>query len=232
MTHAPLILDRPPEARDEAAPRFTLTPDIILHAEPDGPRAEALRALRTQIMERHLKAGRRSLAVCGASAGTGISFIAANLAVAFARAGANTLLIDANLRDPAAERFIAPDRALPGLRQWLSGGDEEESLPIQGQAQPNLSVLYAGGAAPDALEMLSTARFQQLVEDAMRGFDISIIDTPPANRHADALRIAAVARHALIVARRHMSFMQDIGLLADQLRAGGARIAGTVLSGH
>src|SRR3546814_18316790 len=83
-----------------------------------------LRSLRTQLLERHVRCGRRALTVCGARTGVGISFMAANLAVAFSRAGANTILFDANMRHPAVQRFIIPERPVAVLSQILNYGSE------------------------------------------------------------------------------------------------------------
>jgi tyrosine-protein kinase Etk/Wzc len=63
----------------------------------------------------------------------------------------------------------------------------------------------------------------------MRDFDLTIIDTPPANVGADALRIGAVAGYGLIVARRNRSFVKDIKTLQAEMAADGMRVIGSVL---
>lgn len=224
-----LIIERDPVVMDRetfAGPAFALSPDILLAADAHGRGAEALRSLRTQIIDRHMKRGRRGLAVCAPGAGVGKSFLAANLAVAFARAGARTLLIDADMRAPSIQRFIQPDRPLGGLGQRLRG----EGGEIQGEAIPNLSVLYSGGVMPDALERLSGPAFQPLIDMCLRDFDITICDTPPASLYADALRIASVVGDALVVLRKHVSFIEDADALLAQLRAAQAGVVGCVLN--
>ncbi|MBK5265345.1 MAG: CpsD/CapB family tyrosine-protein kinase [Alphaproteobacteria bacterium] len=225
---APGLLDD--QSEQAVQPQFHLSKDIVLTADCDGPRAEALRSLRTQLMERHLKRGRRAIAVCGPSERVGTSFMAANLAVAFARAGAKTLLIDANLRRPAIHHFIVPDQPVSGLGQCLSlhGGSFADA--VQDGVIANLSVIYSGGPAADALEKLSGPRFQPLMDMCIRDFDVCIVDTPPANRYADALRITAVAGYGLIVLRRHVSFVQDVDTLTAQIGANRARVIGAVLN--
>lgn len=233
MTDEQVILDIPaPPAPDLQEPqvRFTFSDSVILFSEPAGPRAEVLRLLRTQLTERHIRLGRRAIAVCGAGTGVGVSFMATNLAVAFARAGANTLLIDANMREPAIQTFIVPDRRLPGLAQCLAGEGCGGLAAVQANVLPNLSILYSGGPEAEALEKLSGPRFQALMAMCMRDFDFVIIDTPPAGRYADVLHIAAAARHGLVVLRKHVSFLDDADTLINQLRASRAGIAGIVLN--
>ena len=216
--------------RGEKPGGFTLSPDIILAADPAGSRAEALRSLRTQLMERHLRRGKRAIAVCGPGGGVGVSFMAANLAVGFARAGANTLLIDANMRQPAIHDFIVPDRPVSGLAQCLSPHWDGYAGAIQANVMPNLSVLYSGGPDGEALEKLSGPRFQPLMAMCMRDFDFIIADTPPANQYADVLRVAAAAGDGLIVLRKHVSFVEDADALVGQLGASRVGVAGIVLN--
>src|SRR3546814_20994887 len=90
----------------------------------------------------------------------------------------------------------------------------------------NLLVLYSCGAVPDALEKLSARRFQALIDMCMRDYDITLIDTPPSNQYADVLRVAAATGYALIVARKHVTFMQDVDALTAQLNASQVSVAG------
>lgn len=218
------------DPRGEKAGGFTLSGAIILATDPDGHRAEVLRSLRTQLMERHLRRGKRAIAICGPGEGVGVSFMAANLAVGFARAGANTLLIDANMRQPAIQDFIVPDRPVSGLAQCLSPDWDGYAGAIQANVISNLSVLYSGGPDGQALEKLSGPRFQPLMAMCMRDFDFIIADTPPANRYADVLQVAAAAGHGLIVLRKHLSFVDDADALIGQLGGSRVGVAGIILN--
>src|SRR3546814_3953139 len=100
MMNEQIIMEAPAEApvREDSAVGFALSDDIVLEAKPEGQRAEMLRSLRTQLLERHVRCGRRALTVCGASTGVGISFMAANLAVAFSRSEAHTSELQSLMR--------------------------------------------------------------------------------------------------------------------------------------
>lgn len=229
---AQTVLDVPdalrPVHRDKV-PRFTLSPQIVLAADSDTRQAEVLGSLRTQLIDRHLRKGRRAIALCSPSARTGVSFMAANLAIAFARMGANTLLVDANMRCPAIQNFLVPHQPVGGLSQCLAR-TVDFADQVQSNIIPHLSVLYSGGPDPRALEKLSGPIFQPLMAMWMRDFDFVIVDTPPANRYADLLRIASAVGHALIVLRKHVSFMTDADRLVAELAASHVGIAGIVLN--
>lgn len=213
-----------------AQSEYAFSPEIVLLSEPTSARAEAVRALRTHIMAQHVEGGRRGLAVCAPSAGSGATFTAVNLAVALAQIGAKVLLIDGDLRHAGINQFIRPSQQPRGLLQWLERTDKDYSDVVQTDFIPHLSVMFAGGVSAAAQELLAGERFAHLVERCLRDFDLTIIDTPAANSYADARRISTVAGYSLIVAKRDLTFVNDIKTLAAQLREDRAQVVGTVLN--
>jgi len=203
---------------------------LVIISEPNGVQAESIRALRTHLLAKDVASTCRGLAICSASTGAGCSYIAANLAIALSQIGANTLLIDGNMREPAIDTLIPPVGGADGLKQYLSSSDSALSDYIQPDVLPNLSVMYAGGAATNAQDLLASDRFKDLMGFCRRDFDITLVDTPAANTFSDARRIATVAGHCLIVTRRHVSFVHDMKVLASQVEADGGQVLGTVLN--
>src|ERR1700679_4371963 len=120
----------------DVATAVSLHRDIVMNSEPFGVRAEAIRALRTHLLAQHLAGGRRALAVCGPTAGVGVSFVAANLAVALSQVGVNTLLVDANLREPGLERLIRPPGPPVGLAQKLADNTPYDEF-VDARVMPN-----------------------------------------------------------------------------------------------
>ena len=211
------------------APDRRFGPDLVMLSDPNGTRAEAIRGLRTHVTAQHLAFGRRALVICAPTAECGCTYVAANLAVAFAQGGLNTLLLDANLRAPGVDAIIPPATPEAGLRQCLRGAELNLGANLEPNVLPNLSVLYTGGAAQDALELLGSDRFEGVMAACMRDFDITIVDAPPANIGADALRISTVTGYSLIVARGDHSFVKDVQTLHSELTVDGVRVVGTVL---
>jgi capsular exopolysaccharide synthesis family protein len=203
--------------------------ELVISSDPYGGRAEAVRSLQTHIMAQHVALGRRALAVCAPTIDSGCTFIAANLAVAFSQVGLKTLLIDGDMRGVGIETVIAPRDSGIGLRQYLTSPDPDLVANIESNVLPNLSLLHSGGPVNNALELLGDDRFETLIAACMRDFDLTIIDTPPANVGADALRIGAVAGYGLVVARRNRTFVNDIKTLQAEMAADGMRLIGSVL---
>lgn len=216
---------------DLSGQRYEMSPDLVTLVDNRPQEAEAIRTVRTHIIARHLRDGRRGLAMCGAGKGSGVTFTAANLAVSLAQVGVATLLIDGDLRDPQLETFIRPQQgAVTGLRQCVADAHVEVSDYIHPEVIPNLSLLYSGGVAPNPQEILGGDGFRRLMERCLRDFEFTIIDTPPANNCADGLRIASMIGYALVVAKANVTRVRDIADLAEQLKEDGARVVGTVLS--
>jgi len=209
---------------------FSFSEELLTLSDPQSQGAEYIRALRTQIMAQHLEAGRRALVVSEAAPKLGATFVAANLALSLAQAGVDTVLVDANLRAPSVQYLIKPDRQLPGLRDCLASRASQSASYVQEELLPHFSVLFSGGAAPNAQELLASAAFEQVINTCMRDFTMTIIDTPPANSCADCRRIASVAGYALIVSRRNKGLVEDVKTLAGQLRTAHATVIGTVLN--
>jgi protein-tyrosine kinase len=214
----------------EAGGTVSFAPSLVMISDPSGRPAEAVRALRTHIMAQHVHGGRRALAVCAASPGAGCTFIAANLAVALSQIGVKTLLVDADLRRPAIGAIIRPPAQRPGLAECLASSDTSFNDGIEPEVLPNLSVMFAGSLAPNPQELLAGDRFKKMMDVCLRDFEVTVVDTPPANSCADARRVSTVTGYSLIVTRRHLTFVDDVKTLNAQLEADHARVIGTVLN--
>lgn len=203
---------------------------LVILESPDSIEAEAIRGLRTRIMAQHVREGRRALAVCSPTEDTGSSFVAANLATAMAQIGVKTLVVDANLRTPKIANMFRLDQSAPGLSDYLSNPDLGIEEVLQETALPFLSVITAGALRPDPQELLSGTRFKGFMDQLLREFELTILDTTATSRCTDAQRVATVAGYSLVVARKHKSHVKDVATLVSLLRADRSNVVGTVLN--
>jgi protein-tyrosine kinase len=207
-----------------------LSPSLVTLSSPLSVAAESIRALRTYVVGQHIDQGRRALAICGPSPGVGCTFVATNLAVSLAQVGLKTLLVDADLRAPSVQNVITPAVPSGGLSACLANAGAEYGDHIDYDVLPHLSLFYAGERAANAQDLLAREWFQDLLQRCMRDFDITIIDTPPANGSADARRISHVAGYSLVVARRNRSLVSDVKTLVTQLMDDDVTVVGTLLN--
>lgn len=222
------------EARDLVMtddPEFDFDPALVVLSDPAGISAESISGLRAHLLAHHVRDKRRSLAVCAPTPGVGCTYVTTNLACSMAATGLRVLLIDANLRTPGVDALIRPRKPGPGLRQCLEGS-ASLSEAVHDHVLPNLSVMFAGGTAPNAQELIASGELKALFDVCVRDFDLTIVDTPAANSASDARRIASVLRYAMVVLRRNQSYFADARTLVDQLRSDRAAVIGTFLNDY
>lgn len=175
------------------------------------------------LMENWIAPGRGVLPVVSAAPGEGRTRVAAELAKAFSDMGEPTLAIDADFRAPGLHKaFGLPNRS--GLADFLSGRGVRLA-----QCADNLSVVVAGRASDDPLELLSRPRMQELLAAAVRRYRVVLVDTPAAARGPDLQLFAAFGGGALVVARRPAK-PKGLGQLRELLSQCKAQIVGTVLA--
>jgi len=214
-----------------------LDQELVAAFNPFSVQVEALRHLRTQLLLHWFRTGtraiqlgaeRKMLAIVSQDKGDGRTYLAANLAVVFSQLGGRTLLIDADLRHPRLHSLFNLRNRI-GLSSVLAGRANGSTVErVAGLA--NLSILPAGAAPPNPLELLSRPEFRDLLASESKNFDVVLIDTPAAERFSDAQAIAARAGAALVVAREDRSHIEALGRLTASIRSTHAQVVGCVLN--
>jgi protein-tyrosine kinase len=228
-----LVTPRASEAplSQSARPREGLVSSaLVMVADPNGAPAEGIRALRTHLLAQHVHLGRRALAICSANAGVGKTFIATNLAVAFAQVGVKVALVDADIRSHNVESYFGGANPSTSLRSYLQNETSTFADAISPEIFPNLSVIFAGSGAANPQELLGGERFKDLVEFCLRDYELTIVDTPAANASTDARRISTLVGYSLIVAAKNSSRLADVHVLLDQITGDHGHAIGTVLN--
>lgn len=212
-----------------APPPIHVKPSKDLLLPYDHPHCERVRALRTELQLVLGNKGRQAhvVALLSPSPGEGRSQLAAELAIAFSQLGQRTLLIEADLRRPRQHlNFIGENG--PGLAQCLMHGGAPELRRVDGL--PHLSLLLSGPVPPNPLELLSNGRFDRLLSDWRRVFDMMIIDTPAVTKFADGLAIASFAEQVLLLSRANTTRHKDMKDTLRRLVSTNARILGAVIN--
>lgn len=208
-----------------------LDAELVCACDPLGEEAQSFRELRMELLTGVLDGStRRAIAVVSPERGDGRSYVAANLAVAFAQLGGRTLLVDADMRTPRQHALFGIDDSV-GLSNLLCGraGPEatQQPSPVSG-----LSLVGAGTIPPNPAELLHRGTFAALMQEWLASFDHVVLDTPAANHGTEARILAAMAGAALVVARRHAASMAALQRLVTSIEKGPAALAGVVMNDH
>jgi Mrp family chromosome partitioning ATPase len=156
-----------------------LHPDLVMLSRPDGPRAARFRALRHRLSER---GDPRAILVTSAGPREGKTFVATNLALAFAELRRyRVLLVDGHVRRPELARRFGLERGqhaclLSQLAQHLEAPDSPWRVTALGRC--DLHVL-AISLSTDRSRSLDGPTFAAGIERLQRIYDYVIIDGAP-----------------------------------------------------
>lgn len=204
--------------------------ELVAAYQPFSPQVEALRALRSQLMLRWFTAGNKALAIVGANAGDGASYLAANLAIVFSQLGERTLLIDTNMRSPKLDKLFNLGNGM-GLSDVLAGRADLSTVARIGHFR-DLNLLPAGTPAPNPAELLSRGNMANLLTQLGEHFDVILMDTQPAEEAADFQTVAARAQGALVAVRKNKARIREVAGIKDMVQAAGAQVVGAVVNEH
>jgi len=113
----------------------------------------------------------------------GKSTVLANLAVTFAEAGSQVILVDADLRRPSLHVLFGLSNQV-GLTTAVL--DDGGALPIQDTPVPNLRLLTSGPLPPNPAELLGSQRMDRIIEGLRAMADYVLFDSPPIVAVTDA----------------------------------------------
>jgi len=199
-----------------------------LASDVQSPAAQAYWKLRTHLLFAVSDEPQRVLMVTSAEAGEGKSTVAANLALSFAQQGVRVLLVDGDARRARQHRIFGIERS-PGLSEVLAGLASFDDA-VRVTTIPGLSVLAAGLLAPNITDLLEREMAGRVIGEAVRRFDLVIVDTPPVAAAADAEILSAHADAVLLVVRAGQTDRRAAQHAVQQLRAVGAPLVGGVLN--
>jgi capsular exopolysaccharide synthesis family protein len=165
--------------------------------------AEAVDGVRTQLLFAARHEARRVLMVTSAVAGEGKTSLASHLAASLARSGHKTLLIDGDLRNPAAHRPFGLPVQL-GLAEALRGEMPVERL-LRDTPVAGLAILTAGQSDRQAIQTLARDGFQKLLERLKGAYEFIILDACPVLPVTDALLLGQHADAVVLAVLRNFS---------------------------
>ncbi len=194
--------------------------------DPRSQISEAYQSVRTALQFSTDHGVPRSLLVTSTRASEGKSSTALALAQTLASLGASVLLIDADLRKPT---FRGPSSTSQGLSSLLAGSEKVAEC-VHSTQMERLFLLPSGPIPPNPAELLASARFKEILDEALQRFDHIVIDSPPVLGLADAPMLASSTEGTLMVieagAIRRAAALNAV----NRLRASEARLMGAILT--
>jgi protein-tyrosine kinase len=200
---------------------------ILAH---DSVTAETFKVIRGTILYDKDRPAPKAIMVTSTYPGEGKTFVASNLAVSFAMGlNENVLLVDADLRRPAIHEVFGYKNEY-GLSEHLQGEKTITEVLIKTKIN-KLSLLLAGGPAPNPVELLSSKNMEEFVKATKDRYQdrFMIIDVPPSQLTAETNVIANHVDGILLVVMNGKTPRAAIRQAIENL--GKEKILGIVFNG-
>ncbi len=194
----PLIGKKKGRIRDEA---INISERLITHFQPKSYIAEAFRSLRTSIQYMLAHEKEKIVLVTSSIPWEGKSTVVVNVGIALAQAGKKTLIIDTDLRKPVICKIFEHEGCERGITDVIVNEASFKESIMRTDIQ-NLYILPAGEVPVNPSELLESQRMQMIMEEAKKGFEFVILDSPPMVV-TDPLILAKYANLLLLVVRSY-----------------------------
>lgn len=193
--------------------------------------AEAIRGICTSLLLSQSDRELRVIVITSATPAEGKSTIASQMAHALADAGARTLLVEADLRNPTLSKAFTTNGDA-GLSLFLSG-----HLPHMPKAHAtdsdNLFFISAGPQPPNPGALFNSERMRAFLKEmsSEAGYRFVVLDTPPVLAVSDARVLAARADGVILVVKARHTTNTLVIRARNLLESAGANLLGIVLNG-
>ena len=239
------LLSRVPTPPKRLAANYKLA----MLSESDQTHLEAHRKLRVAVDYANSSVNAKVIMVTSAIEQEGKSTTVANLAVAMARAGRNTVLVDLDLRKPALARFFDLGDRVGMTDVALGYATLEEALvpivipndgakPLQsdngngaGVLDGILKVVPAGRLQPDPVDFLSSKRVSHLLAQIGKEADIVLVDSAPLLPVADGVPLSNHVDAIIVIAKAVLLRRSMLGEMRRLLATCHGAKLGFVLAG-
>ena len=202
---------------------------LIAMNQPRHPITEAFRALRENTRFASIDRDLHTLLVTSASPEEGKSTVTANLALVFAQAGVDTILVDCDFRKPVIHNLFDISNQ-HGVSTILFNQDTAIDESRWQSPIDHLRVITSGPLPPNPAELIASKRMKAFIEDLKNRADLIIIDTPPVQPVTDAASLAPEMDGMLMIVHPGKTSISAAKQAIEQLKRAKARILGVVLN--
>ena len=215
---------------DEIADEKPLVTQIGRYAA----RTEAFRTLRTNLQFLNPDAHPQVIVMTSALPNEGKTTSSINLALSLAQAGAKVVLVEADLRRPKVPLYLEMSSMSEGLSELISGPKKLTPQGIKAVLHPyestGLKVILSGKVPPNPSELLSSHKFEELIELLRKQFEYVIIDCPPLLPVTDAAIVSAKADGCVLVVHAGVTKKPHFIGSRDAVKAVGSVILGVIIN--
>ena len=189
---------------------------------------EAFLSLYSSLRVNEESRNARLIAVTSTLPGEGKSFIATNLALAFASQGQRTAIVDCDLRKPNVQRSFRM-RMTKGVIDYCLNETPFDEI-VAKDVHPNLDVIGSGGRATNPIHLINSKEFENLVGELAKRYDRVVFDTPPIGAVSDVLNMLPLMDGAIYTIQFNRVMRKAAQRCARRLVSANIPVFGAVLN--
>jgi len=204
------------------------TLDQYVLTDPRTPFSEAVNDIRTAILYSNVDNPPQVVMLTSSLAQEGKTALACNLALAFRKRG-RTLLLDSDLRKGRLAKVFGVESDRPGITDVVLGTCElEDAICAHPQAE-NMFLLCHGTPPPNPLEIISSRKFAEAMEDLRKRFDYIVVDGAPILPVSDSVVLGHLVDAVVFTIQSQQTSFKAVEESLRRLASGRIRPAGVVL---
>lgn len=188
--------------------------------------SEAYNSARTNTMFAVAHAPKKIIAVTSSNPSEGKSTTCSNLAISFANAGFEVLLVECDLRKPTmANNFSLTNKM--GLSAIL-GGFCSVTDALNSYVLSGLDIITAGEIPPNPSELLGSEAMKSFLIASAQNYDYVFLDTPPVNVVTDSQLMNEDIAGIVFTIREDDTTHPDIQNAMDKIKLANGKTLGFI----
>lgn len=205
------------------------SPMLVSFSRPNSPEAEAFRSARRELVAALDSTGHKAVVVTSPGDGDGKTTTAANLALSLAQSGKRVLLVDCDCRGTKQQELFRLGRLGDALKSVMLN-DVDLRAAVRSCEVANLFLLPAGRGPLDGVDLLTRAKFRELVADLKAGYEYVILDAPPTTADRELKALADQSDGVVLVVRGGADARSRAERATGEVTRAGSRVLGAVVT--
>ena len=210
--------------------------DLYLIRYPKSRFSESIKSIRTNLAFSNVDKRKKVILMTSCEPGDGKSFIAANLAAAYAQEGKKVLMIDCDLRRGRQHKiFGVHNSANAGYSRLILEYNENYDIDIKQRYVlrtnvENIFLIPSGPIPPNPTELLTSNNNEKLLRYLTNEYDIVILDCTPIIGLSDAAIMTKYSDINLLVVSNNKTKIELVERAKKAFAVAKADITGVILN--